>query len=79
MNLGSDEKLLMGWLEPCGLASIVFAVMVLNDKLPGGDTIVMTAVCTFVLSVVLHGLSAKPLIAAPVAKIKRSDRAPAAG
>jgi len=34
MNLGSDEKLLMGWFEPRGLASIVFAVMVLNDNFP---------------------------------------------
>ncbi len=77
MNLGSGEKLFMGWFGPRGLASIVFAVMVLNDKLPGGDTIVMTAACTIVLSVVLHGLSAKPLIAVLVAKIKRSDGAPA--
>ena len=78
MKLGSGEKLFMGWFGPRGLASIVFAVMVLNDKLPGGDTIVMTVVCTIVLSIILHGLSAKPLIAALAAKINRSDGASAA-
>ena len=78
MNLGSSEKLFMGWFGPRGLASIVFAVMVLNDKLPGGDTIAMTVVCTIVLSIIFHGLSAKLLIAALAAKIRRSDGAPAA-
>ena len=78
MNLGSGEKLFMGWFGPRGLASIVFAVMVLNDKLPGGDTIAMTVVCTIVLSIIFHGLSAKLLIAALAAKIRRSDGAPAA-
>ena len=77
MNLGSDEKLFMGWFGPRGLASIVFAVMVLNEKLPGGATIAMTVVCTIVLSIILHGLSAKPLVAALVEKIRR-EGSPAA-
>lgn len=71
MDLGADEKLFMGWFGPRGLASIVFAVIVLNDNLPGGSTIAMTAVCTIVLSIILHGLSAKPLVAALAAKIRR--------
>ena len=40
MNLRADEKLFMGWFGPRGLASIVFAVIVLNKHLPGGGTIV---------------------------------------
>jgi NhaP-type Na+/H+ or K+/H+ antiporter len=52
----------MGWFGPRGLASIVFAVIVLNENLPGEDTIMLTAVCTIVLSVVGHGLSANPLV-----------------
>lgn len=39
MNLGADEKPFMGWFGPRGLASIVFAVIVLNEHLPGGGTI----------------------------------------
>jgi NhaP-type Na+/H+ or K+/H+ antiporter len=69
MQLRTDEKLFMGWFGPRGLASIVFAVIVLNEHLPGGDTIAMTVVCTIVLSVIGHGLSANPLVAALAARI----------
>jgi len=69
-KLRTDEKLFMGWFGPRGLASIVFAVIVLNEKLPGGDTISMTVVCTIALSVVAHGLSATPLVAALAARAK---------
>lgn len=72
MQLRTDEKLFMGWFGPRGLASIVFAVIVLNEHLPGGDTIAMTVVCTIVLSVVAHGLSANPLVAALAARLKGS-------
>ena len=58
---------------PLGLASIVFAVIVLDMHLPGGGTISMTAVCTIVLSVILHGLSAHPLVAALGASLRRSQ------
>lgn len=67
----ADEKLFIGWFGPRGLASVVFAVIVLNQHLPGGDTIVITAVCTIALSVVAHGLSANPLIAALGARMRR--------
>jgi NhaP-type Na+/H+ or K+/H+ antiporter len=60
----TNEKLFMGWFGPRGLASIVFAVIVLNEHLPGGDTITSTVVCTIVLSIIAHGLSANPLVAA---------------
>ena len=72
MNLRTDEKLFMGWFGPRGLASIVFAVIVLNEHLPGGGTISMTVVCTIVLSIVAHGLTANPLVAALGARIERS-------
>jgi NhaP-type Na+/H+ or K+/H+ antiporter len=72
MNLRTDEKLFMGWFGPRGLASIVFAVIVLNEHLPGGQTISMTVVCTILLSVIGHGLSANPLVAVLAARIKRS-------
>ena len=62
MGLHTNEKLFMGWFGPRGLASIVFAVIVLNENLPGGKTIALTAVCTIVLSVIAHGISANPLV-----------------
>ncbi len=50
----------MGWFGPRGLASIVFAVIVLNANLPNGGVLTMTVVCTVILSIILHGLSANP-------------------
>jgi NhaP-type Na+/H+ or K+/H+ antiporter len=66
----------MGWFGPRGLASIVFAVIVLNEHLPGGGTITMTVACTILLSVIAHGLSANPLIATLAARMKRSEGKP---
>jgi len=50
----------------------VFAVIVLNDHLPGGGTIAITAACTILLSVIAHGLSANPLVAVLANRIKGS-------
>jgi NhaP-type Na+/H+ or K+/H+ antiporter len=51
----------VGWFGPRGLASIVFALIALED-LHGHAAEVVSAVCLTVLfSVVAHGLSAKPL------------------
>jgi NhaP-type Na+/H+ or K+/H+ antiporter len=70
MNLQSNEKLFMGWFGPRGLASIVFAVIVLNEHLPGGSTITITVACTILLSVVAHGISANPFVAMLAARIR---------
>ena len=72
-QLRTDEKLFIGWFGPRGLATIVFAVIVVNEHLPGGDTIALTAVCTIVLSVVFHGITANPFVAALAARIGRSE------
>jgi NhaP-type Na+/H+ or K+/H+ antiporter len=60
---GTDHysKLFLGWFGPRGLASIVFAIIVLNENLPGGKTLAITVVCTVFLSVFAHGLTANPL------------------
>ena len=52
----------MGWFGPRGLASIVFAVIVEDAHLPHADTIVAATSLTVGLSVLLHGLSAAPLV-----------------
>ncbi len=54
------------------LASIVFAVIVLNEHLPGGEIISMTVFCTIILSVIGHGLSANPLVAALGVRLRNS-------
>ena len=73
MNIRTDEKLFMGWFGPRGLASIVFAVIVLHEHLPGGETISMTVVCTIILSVVFHGISANPLADVLGARLKKAE------
>ncbi|MEA2078826.1 MAG: sodium:proton antiporter, partial [Pseudomonadota bacterium] len=48
---------------PRGLASIVFIVIVLNEHLPGGETLRMVVAWTIILSVIAHGATAYPLAA----------------
>lgn len=57
-GISFEGKLFVGWFGPRGLASIVFAVVVLNSGLPEGRTLAMTVVCTIVLSILLHGITA---------------------
>jgi len=58
------DKLFIGWFGPRGLATIVFAVLVLDQKLPGNDTIMLAAGWTVLLSVIAHGVTANPLVKA---------------
>jgi len=58
------DKLFIGWFGPRGLATIVFAILVLDEKLPGNDTIMLAAGWTVLLSVVAHGVTANPLVKA---------------
>ena len=56
------DKLFIGWFGPRGLATIVFAILVLDEKLPGNDTIMLAAGWTVLLSVIAHGVTANPLV-----------------
>jgi NhaP-type Na+/H+ or K+/H+ antiporter len=52
----------LGWFGPRGLASIVFAVILLDDtKLPHLQTLLLAITVTIALSVYAHGLTARPL------------------
>ena len=52
----------LGWFGPRGLASIVFAIILVEEGgLPHDDTILTTVYFTIGLSVLAHGLSAAPL------------------
>lgn len=59
--LSFKHKLFIGWFGPRGLASVVFAIMILESQLPNAELIVNTATITVILSVLLHGVSANPL------------------
>ena len=65
----------MGWFGPRGLASVVFTLLAL-EELRGSavDTpLFEIATWTILLSVVLHGLTARPLAAAYGASVRASD------
>jgi NhaP-type Na+/H+ or K+/H+ antiporter len=60
LRANSESKLFVGWFGPRGLASIVFAVIVVNANLPNGGILATTVACTIIFSIILHGISANP-------------------
>ena len=60
----TSDKLFIGWFGPRGLATIVFGILVLAEKLPGNDTVMLAAGWTVLLSVIAHGVTANPLVKA---------------
>lgn len=60
-GVSSASRLFLGWFGPRGLASIVFAIIVLQEGVPGAELIALVVACTVVLSLILHGVTAKPL------------------
>lgn len=74
-RISLKEKLFIGWFGPRGLASIVFAIIILDIGLPNKEKIILTIVCTILISVLAHGFSANPLIkwlSKPVQSTKKS-------
>ena len=57
-GMSTEDKLFVGWFGPRGLASIVFGVIVLNANLPNSGPIAVTVVCTIMLSILAHGITA---------------------
>ena len=53
--------LFVGWFGPRGLASLVFALLALEELGPAADEAVAVIGVTVFLSVLAHGLSADPL------------------
>jgi sodium/hydrogen antiporter len=60
-GINAAGRLFIGWFGPRGLASIVFAVIVLDEQLPGNELLMTTITCTILLSVAAHGVTANPL------------------
>ncbi len=62
-RLGARTVAFVGWFGPRGLASVVLALVVLeqDNELHGIDTIVLATLATVILSIVVHGFSAAPL------------------
>ncbi|WP_448811741.1 hypothetical protein [Agromyces bauzanensis] len=53
-----------GWFGPRRLASVIFALLVIERGVPDGEVVIATVVVTVALSVILHGLTSVPFVAA---------------
>ena len=65
-HLRSDTVIVMGWFGPRGLASVVFTLLAFDQLQQAGrpiEILVSVATWTITLSVVAHGLSARPIAA----------------
>jgi NhaP-type Na+/H+ or K+/H+ antiporter len=62
-RLDGRTVLFVGWFGPRGLASLVFALLALEEIGSGADEAVAVIAATVFLSVLAHGLSAAPLSA----------------
>ena len=72
--LGSGVKpvthLFLGWFGPRGLASVLFALLILqNSDVPNKEEILIVTFLTVALSVILHGITAAPFANAYADKI----------
>jgi NhaP-type Na+/H+ or K+/H+ antiporter len=62
LGLSLPSKLFLGWFGPRGIASILFALLILEDyPVPGGEELLACVVITVALSILLHGVTAAPL------------------
>ena len=60
-RLDWKSVLFVGWFGPRGLASLVFALLALEELGPGADEAVVVIGMTVFLSVIAHGVTAGPL------------------
>ncbi len=75
-----DTVLFLGWFGPRGLASILFALLVVEDSsLPGREMILVTVVVTVLFSIFAHGLTAYPGAKWYSRRVQRFGQKPGAG
>tara|TARA_Y100000385_G_scaffold191314_1_gene197824 strand:+ start:193 stop:1383 length:1191 start_codon:yes stop_codon:yes gene_type:complete len=53
-------RVFLAWFGPRGLASLAFATMVWSADIPAAGTLVSVTILTVVMSLVVHGMSARP-------------------
>lgn len=74
-SLTGASRLFLGWFGPRGLASILFALLILEQyQVPGREAIHACVMVTVAFSVLLHGLSAAPLAHLYGKRMRADDR-----
>ncbi len=63
LKLSLSTKLFIGWFGPRGIASILYIMIAVHtiDGIKGHEIVFSVLTLTILLSIILHGLSAKPL------------------
>ena len=76
MGLSLPTKLFIGWFGPRGIASILYIMIVAHkiESIEGHETLYSVITLTIVLSIILHGLSAKPLVKYYASYVKKRDK-----
>ena len=62
-RLGLATSAFIGWFGPRGLASVIFALLASDELGHQADTLLNVVSITVACSIILHGVSANPLIA----------------
>ena len=60
-SLNLKERFTFAWFGPRGLASIVFTLMVIDEQIENKFQIASIAMTTILFSVLIHGISTKPI------------------
>jgi NhaP-type Na+/H+ or K+/H+ antiporter len=63
-TMSTQARMFIGWFGPRGLASLLFALLVVAQGVPGAERLLAITGVVVIASVIVHGVSATPLIAA---------------
>lgn len=73
-HLSGLEKFALGWFGPRGLASTLFVLLIAEEfNLPGFSDILASVVLAVLLSILIHGMSAKPIVAVFVRQANKAQ------
>lgn len=62
-RISPQARRFIGWFGPRGLSSLLFGLLLISDNIPGAEQILTDAGVVVIVSVLLHGVSAAPLVA----------------
>jgi NhaP-type Na+/H+ or K+/H+ antiporter len=62
-NMSNTARIFIGWFGPRGLASLLFALLVVQANVPGAEQLLAFTGVVVTVSVIAHGASATPLSA----------------
>jgi sodium/hydrogen antiporter len=67
--ISREARAFIAWFGPRGLSSLLFASLLVQQGVPGGEGLLAIAGVVVIASVILHGVTATPLTARYVARV----------